>query len=167
MLSRNDAKRMVTLPSDKEIMMTRTFSAPRELVWKAWTDGEIMSRWSAPHGFTIHDGQQDVRPGGAWRCGMRAPDGADHWVSGVYREVSAPERLVLTHAWEEGGKRGQETLVTVTLEAVGEKTRMTFVQTGFASTASRDGHEVGWSEAFERLAAHLAVQNQTRPLAST
>lgn len=140
-----------------DLIITRVFDAPRELVWMAWTDGAMMSQWSAPHGFTVHDGEQDVRPGGAWRCGMRAPDGEEHWVGGLYREVAPPTRLVFTHAWEENGKRGAETLVTVTLEAVaGGKTCMTFTQTGFTSAASRDGHKEGWSEAFERLAAHLA-----------
>lgn len=140
-----------------ELVITRVFNAPRELVWKAWTDGETMSRWSAPHGFTIHHGERELRPGGAWRCGMRAPDGEDHWVGGVYREVTPPERLAFTHAWEENGKRGHETLVTVTLEAVeAGKTRMIFVQSGFDSTTSRDGHKEGWSEAFEQLTIILA-----------
>lgn len=145
-------------PDGRELVITRVFDAPRDLVFRAWTEGEHLSRWSAPHGFTIPFGEADVRPGGAWRSCMVSPDGAEHWLGGVYREVAPPELLSFTHAWEgEDGRPGHPTLVTVTFAEEGAgKTRMTFRQRGFASDASRDGHQGGWEEAFERLAGHLA-----------
>jgi uncharacterized protein YndB with AHSA1/START domain len=98
------------------LVITRSFDAPRSLVFKAWTEREHLVHWSAPKGFTITHSEGDLRPGGAWRACMRSPDGVDLWLGGVYREIVEPERLVFTHAWEDAdGKRGHETLVTVTL----------------------------------------------------
>jgi uncharacterized protein YndB with AHSA1/START domain len=84
-------------------------------------------------------------------------------VGGVYREIVPNERLVFTHAWDgEDGRPGHETRVTVTLaDAPGGKTKMTFRQAAFASKASRDGHEGGWGESFDRLAEYLD-QHHTR-----
>lgn len=137
--------------------MTRVFDAPRELVWKAWTESERMKQWSAPNGFTIPVSDGDLRLGGAWRACMRKPDGTDLWLGGVYREIVEPERLVFTHAWDdESGNPGPETIVTVTLVERGGKTEMNFSQSGFESVEEQDGHEGGWTECFERLADHLA-----------
>ena len=137
-----------------ELVITRVFEAPRILVFKAWTERDHLMRWAAPHGFTITHGEGDVRPGGAWRSCMRSPEGVDHWVGGIYREITPHDRLVFTHKWEEDV--AVETLVTVTLAEQDGKTTMTFRQTGFRSVESRDGHEGGWSEAFERLAELVA-----------
>ena len=142
---------------DRDLVITRVFDAPRELVWRAWTVHEHLVRWSAPHGFTIPESESkgEVRPGGHWRSCMISPDGVEHRLGGVYREVVPVERLSFTHAWEgEDGRPGHETLVSVTFAADGEgKTRMTFRQTGFKSDASRNGHREGWEESFDRLAA--------------
>jgi uncharacterized protein (TIGR02246 family) len=135
-----------------DLVITRTFDAPRALVFKAWTDPELGKAWSAPQGFTVPHSEGDLRPGGAWRLCMRKPGEADLWVGGVYREVVAPERLVSTHAWEDAhGKPGPETLMTVVLAERGGKTEMTFRQSGFESVESRDGHAGGWSECFDKL----------------
>jgi uncharacterized protein YndB with AHSA1/START domain len=144
--------------ADLDLSIKRVFDAPRELVYKAWTDGELGRRWWAPPGFSVPDSQADVRVGGAWRLCMRKPGEKDLWVGGVYREVVPPARLVFTHAWDDAqGKPGHETLVTVTLEPRGGKTEMTFTQTGFESVESRDGHGEGWSECFDQLAQVLAA----------
>lgn len=144
------------------IVITRVFDAPRSLLFRMWTEGEHLAQWSAPRGFTIPVGQGDVRPGGAWRCCMRSPDGVEYWLAGVYREVVAPERLVFTHAFDdEDGKPGPETLVTVTFADEGGKTRLTLRQSGFRSIPSRDGHEAGWSECFDRLSDYLPRMEQT------
>lgn len=145
-----------TAVSDREFVITRVFDAPRDLVFRAWTDPEIMKQWAAPRGYSIAHQSGEVRPGGAWRCCMRSPDGVDSWLGGSYREIVPPERLVFTHAWEEEGKPRQETLVTVTFEDQGGKTLLTLHQEAFKSRASRDGHEAGWSECLDLLAELLA-----------
>lgn len=137
---------------DRELVIIRTFAAPRALVWRAWTEAERMVQWMAPSGFTIPFSEGELRPGGAWRAHMRAPDGSLHRGGGVYREVVPPERLVFTHAWTGAdGTRSPETLVTVVLAESGGKTVMTFRQSGFPSVESRDGHGEGWKQCFERL----------------
>ena len=142
-----------------DLTLTRTFNAPRDLVYKAWTDSSHGNEWSAPRRFTVTAFESDLRPGGAWRLRMRSTDGEELQVGGVYREIVRPERLVLTHAWQEpDGTPGRETLITVTLAAHGDRTEMTFEQTGFDSVADRDGHRDGWSECFDRLEEQLAQE---------
>lgn len=143
--------------NERELVITRVFDAPRDLVWKAWTEPERIKLWSAPRGFTIPVAEGELRPGGAWKSCMRKPDGTDLWLAGVYREIDEPKRLVFTHAWlDEHLDPGPETVVTVTLVERGGKTEMTFRQSGFDSTDSRDGHAGGWNECFDRLDEVLA-----------
>ena len=145
-------------PVDRELVITRIFDAPRALVFAAWTEPEHIVEWSAPHGFTIPHCEGELRPGGAWRCCMRSPEGADLWLGGIYREIVVPERLVFTHAWDGAdGEPGHQTMVTVIFEDLGGKTRLTLRQTGFVSQDSRDGHAGGWQECLERLEEHLAT----------
>ncbi len=140
-----------------ELVITRTFDAPRELVWKAWT--EDMDQWSAPRGFTIPVSEGDLRPGGKWHAVMVSPEGRELPLRGVYREIVPPERLVFTHAWDdETGKPGPETMVTVVLTERGGKTEMNFRQTGFDSVESRNGHVEGWNECFVKLEELLAAR---------
>ena len=142
-----------------DLTITRVFDAPRELVFKAWTDAGQGNQWSAPRRFTVAAFENELRPGGTWRLGMRSPEGEELWVGGVYREIVRPERLVMTHAWQGlDGTPGHETLITVTLAANGGRTEMTFRQTGFDSVAERDGHRDGWSECFDRLDEQLAQE---------
>lgn len=143
--------------------IVRMFDAPRSLVYAAWTDPVHATKW-APHDMKIIHAEADLRPGGKIRIGMRHENGSEHWEGGIYREIVENERLVFTHAWEDGrGGRGPETLVRVEFEDAGPgKTRMIFRQTGFASAASRDGHRQGWNEAFDDLAAYFATRNTIR-----
>jgi uncharacterized protein YndB with AHSA1/START domain len=98
----------------------------------------------------------DVRVGGTYRACIRAPEGTDHWMQGVYREIVEPERLVFTFAWEDAdGQPKLQTLVTVTFAEQAGKTQMTFHQATFESVESRDSHQTGWSECFDRLAVYL------------
>ncbi len=142
-----------------ELTITRTFNAPRSLVFDAWTRPEHLARWSGPEGFTNPQAEMDLRPGGKYRACLRSPDGVEHWVQGVYREIAPPERLVMTHAWEDAsGQPGPASVVTVTLKELGpNRTAMTFHQAPFASIASRDGHEGGWSSSFNQLETLLAA----------
>ena len=144
-------------PASDTLVITRVLDAPRHLVFQAWTQKEHLDQWSAPRGFTIPYSEGDLRPGGKWRCCMRAPDGKELWLGGVYREIVAGELLVMTHAWDEDGGRTPETVVTVRFADEGRKTRLTIEQTGFDSVESRDGHQGGWSECLDILAEHLAA----------
>src|ERR1700737_4723679 len=96
----SSATTKVTLPSDKEIVITREFDAPRELVFKAMTDPDLIPRWWGPRGQTTTVDKMDVRPGGTWRFVMGAADGMKSGFRGEYREVVAPERIVQTFEWE-------------------------------------------------------------------
>ena len=91
--------------------------------------------------------------GGRWHVTMRTPDGHDRGLGGEYREIVPMRRLVMTHVWEdEGGRPGPQTLVTVSFEDLGGRTRVTLVQSGFDSEDARKGHEGGWSECLDILA---------------
>ncbi|MGB3212422.1 MAG: SRPBCC domain-containing protein [Desulforhopalus sp.] len=138
--------------NDLKLIITRIFDAPRELVWKAWTETDLLERWICPRDFKVTFCQGDLRPGGTWRTGMRSPDDMEHICGGEYQEIVPQFKLVFTHAWEdENGKLGHRTVVTVTFFDENEKTRMRFEQTGFDSVETRDGHEDGWAGAFDNL----------------
>jgi uncharacterized protein YndB with AHSA1/START domain len=145
-----------TQGGDRALVVTRVFDAPRSLVFQAWTRKEHLDKWCAPRGFTILYSEGELRPGGAWRSVMRGPDGTEHRLSGVYREIVEDELLVFTHAWEdEHGKRGHETVVTVRFADQGGKTKLTFHQATFETAEARDGHAGGWAECFDRLSDYL------------
>ena len=142
---------------DRELAIDRVFDAPRALVFKIWTQPQIVRQWWGPRGYTTLSCVMDLRPGGIWRVSSRGKDGSETAEQGIFREVTEPERLVFTHAWEtEDGTPGHETLVTVTFAEHEGKTRMTFHQAPFTSVEIRDGHIQGWSESFDMLAEHLA-----------
>ncbi|MCA1993132.1 MAG: SRPBCC domain-containing protein [Coleofasciculus sp. S288] len=140
----------------RELTITRVFDAPRRLVFKVWTQPEHFARWLGPKDFTTTFCQMDVRVGGTYRACIRSPEGKNHWMQGVYRELVEPERLVFTFAWEdEEGKPKHETLVTVTFAEHDGKTKLTFHQAFFLSVEARDSHRSGWSECLDRLADYL------------
>lgn len=145
--------------ADAELLIDRIFDAPRELVFEAWTSRAHLDRWSCPKGFTLPFSEGEIRDGGWFRVCMRSPEGRDHWVSGTYREVSAPGKIVFTHAWDdESGERGAETLVTVTFDAIStDRTRMRLHQAFFTSRQNRDGHVEGWNESLDKLRSLLAT----------
>jgi uncharacterized protein YndB with AHSA1/START domain len=150
------AAEVATLAAEGELAITRIFDAPRRLVFKTWTEPEHLVRWWGPHGFTTISGWLDVRPGGTWPRSMRAPNGSVIRKYGVYREIVAPERLVLSYITDDAtGNPGPETLVTVTFADLGGKTRLTLHQTAFQSVVARDDHRHGWTGALERFAAYL------------
>jgi len=144
--------------SGPSLVLTRILNAPRALVFAAWTEPEHIKQWSCPHGFTIPVAEGDFRVGGSWRTCMVKPDGEKLWLYGVYRDIRPVELLSFTHIWEEDdGTPENETLVTVQLEDLGGKTKLTLTQQFFASVESRDGHEGGWTQCLEKLATHLAA----------
>ena len=143
-------------PAERELVITRVFDAPRDLIFRAWTDPRQAVQWWGPRDYPATHLEMDVRPGGAWRGRLRSTEsGEELRLGGVFREVVAPERVVFTFAWDEEGERGLETLVTVTFAEQGGKTQMTFRQVPFQSVEERDGHRGGWSSSFDRLEEYV------------
>ena len=139
-----------------ELVITRAFDAPRALVFKAWTEPARLVRWWGPQGFKTPSCKMDVREGGAWRICMRSPEGTDHWVQGVFREIVEPERLAFTWAWEDDeGKPGHQTVVAVNFTEQAGKTRLVVHQGAFQSADARDRHDDGWSSCLDRLGEYL------------
>jgi len=147
----------LTATSDRVLAITRIFDAPRDLVFKAWTDPEHVKRWWAPKGFTVVSLEMDLRLGGAYTRHMRSLEGSDSWRRGVYKEIVAPERLAFTYISDNTqGTVGHETLVTVNFEDLGARTKMTFRQAVFESVLARDVHRGGWTSTMERFSEYLA-----------
>ena len=146
--------------ADRELLITRLYDAPRQLVFDAWTKPEHLEQWQgAPKGMTVTVERSDIQPGGKFKLCMHGQDGTDHWLQGEYREVTPPERLVFTHAWLNAqGECGIPTVVTLTFTAQGDKTLLTLHQTGFSSVRDREGHREGWTSTFDRLEEYLATQ---------
>jgi len=152
------ATKLVNEPADRVLVITRIFDAPRSLVFKAWTESEHMARWWGPRGFKSTVLRNELRPGGAYRIHMLGPDG-DHWTQGVYREVVPPERLVMVGSWADadGNPTRPETTVTLLLEDLGGKTKLTLHHAIFESVTARDLHNTGWSSSLDCLADYLAT----------
>jgi uncharacterized protein YndB with AHSA1/START domain len=121
--------------ADREIVVSRVFDAPRELVFKAWTEPQHLVHWWGPKGFTNTVKQIDVRPGGVWRYVMHGPDGTDYENTIVYNEVVQPERIVYSHGESENDP--DQFQVTVTMAEQGNKTHLT-MRMLFKSAAARD-----------------------------
>jgi uncharacterized protein YndB with AHSA1/START domain len=136
-----------------ELVLTRTFDAPRDLVFKVWTDPQHVALWWGPQGFTTIVHQMDVRPGGAWRYSMRAPDGNSYPFNGQYVEVLRPERLVFVGTIHEVQEHKVWTEILFADE--GGKTKITVHQVySFESDATR-GAPIGWSQQLDRLEKYL------------
>ena len=138
------------------LRMERVFAADRQRVFDAWTDPEKLVRWWGPEGMTVPRCEMDVREDGAWLTTMRNDKGEDFTVSGIYRIIEPPSRLVLTWAWHNDGVRdGHETELTIQLEAVAGGTRLILVQQTFKDGDQRGNHMGGWTSSFNDLARFL------------
>lgn len=160
--------------AEREIVISRVFDAPRELVWDAWTDPKQVVKWWGPKGFSITIHEMDVRPGGVWRHTMHGPDGMDYPNHSVFLEVVKPERIVFSHG---GGRQGEKEdaqfEATWTFEAQGDKTKLT-VRMLFPSAAARDivvkryGAIEGGNQTLGRLAEHLQKASEKgEPIGAT
>ena len=148
----------VTTPSDTEIVMTRTFNAPRELVFDAHSSCEHMSHWWGPRKYEFADCEIDFRVGGTWRIVQRGPDGEIPAFRGEYLEIVRPERLVWTFGWD--GAPGQSGPEEMTFEERDGVTTLT-TRSVFPSAVERDavmqsGMLEGAVETYERLEEYLA-----------
>jgi len=148
--------------SDRERVLTRIINAPREKVFRAWTDPQLLKQWFAPAPWTTPVAELDVRPGGANLIVMRGPDGNEFPNRGVYLEVVKNERLVFTDAYTKAWEPSDKPFMTVTLtfEDQGGKTKYT-ARVRHWTVADREAHEKmgfhqGWGQCADQLAALVA-----------
>ena len=145
-----------TSTTDREITATRIFDAPRELVFRMWTEPEHVAKWWGPNGFTTTVHKMEVRPGGAWELTLHGPDGTDYPNRIVYREVVPPERLAYSHI------SGPPFEFTATFEDLGGGRTQVFVRMLFESAELRDnviktfGAAEGLNQTLDRLGERLA-----------
>jgi uncharacterized protein YndB with AHSA1/START domain len=150
---------------EQELVLIRVFDAPRELVFRAWTDPKRVAQWWGPHGFTNPVCELDPRPGGTIRIHMRGPDGNVYPMTGVYQEVVEPERIVFTSAaLDDKGNPMFEVLTTVTWAEQGGKTKQVMrarvIKTTPQAAPYIAGMEQGWTQSLERLTAYVAAQSK-------
>jgi len=149
-----------------KLQLTRVFDAPRELVFKAWTDANQFKQWfgaAACGGGSLQSVKVDARVGGKYRLQVQKSDGEFYTTVGTYREVKAPERLVFTWAFEKDGSGEEfgeveppEMLVTLEFKARGKQTELILTHEKFASADSRDRHEQGWTRCLDALGKFVA-----------
>ncbi len=160
--------------SSPPFIISREFEAPRDVLWKAWTDPEEMKQWLGPKGVTSSPGAQDLRPGGLYHYCMRTPDGHEMWGKYLYREVTEPEKLVFIHSFSDancGTTRHPmsatwplEWLSTITFTERDHKTTVTIRWETLLSTpdeerqtfdAAHDGMTQGWTGSLDQLTAYI------------
>jgi uncharacterized protein YndB with AHSA1/START domain len=146
MATQTATKPTATKPS---LTLKRRFKAPPAKVFAAFTDPEKVKHWMGPGEVKAVRAEGDVRAGGRYRWVMQAPDGEQHDVSGVYREVVPNEKLVFTWAWKSTPER--ESMVTVLLKPDGDGTLLTLMHEQFFDEAARDSHQGGWNGAFDKM----------------
>jgi uncharacterized protein YndB with AHSA1/START domain len=164
--SRTPAERPPS-PAGEASVYTRVLDAPRELVWRAWTEPERFRRWWGPRGYTAPVTRTDPRVGGRFLWGMRPPDGRAFYITGVFREIVAPEWFMVTKSFADAdgtpvpaseygvpGDWPDETVLSVTLEERGGRTRMTVREEGVPEVM-RGPNEQGMGEALDKLAEYL------------
>lgn len=142
-----------------ELVIEREFSAPRDLVFKLWSEAEHRARWWGPKGHGLGEFSFDFRPGGAWAVSIENPDGTTARMHGAFIEIVAPSRLSFTYLFEAAGI---DSVVEINFLESAKGTLMQFRQSPFPNTSERDSHEWGWSSSFlkftERL-QHLLLNN--------
>jgi len=162
---KNTGTLKVETRGDREIVMTRVFDAPRELVFKALTTPELLKRWFGPHGWTLTECEVDLRVGGAWRFLSKGPDGRTMGMRGVYREIVPPERIQYTESFDEWAEQGSA-LITTTLAERDGRTTLTCISLApsreVRDAVIRTGMEHGAAETYDRLADTLhSLREQT------
>lgn len=147
-------------PAERVLVLTRLLDAPRQLVFKAWTEPRHLTRWWGPNDFTLSHCEVDFRIGGKYKFCMRAPDGSDHWVWGEYEEIVAAERLVFSW-YRTQTPAGEDpwavTRVTVVFSEHDGKTKLTLHQAVFPLAEECTDHRGGWTECLDRLGHYSAL----------
>lgn len=146
------------------IYIERTFDAPAEKVWKAWTEPALVMRWWGPANFSSPAAKIDFRVGGTYHFCMQAPDGKDYWTTGTYRDIEPMRRIVFTDSFADaggnivpasaygmGGEWPEALVVALTFAETGGQTRFTITHTGVPES-TREMCMQGWNESFDKLA---------------
>lgn len=155
----------------QEVQILRIFDAPRELVFKFWTEPERLMRWWGPKGYTIPCAHIDLKVGGEFFCCMKSPQGQDLWSKGIFKEIALSEKLVITDSFADkdgnivpasyygmSSEWAIEMLIKVTFHAFdGEKTKLVLKHTGIEgmSDIDRENMRKGWNESFDKLVSIL------------
>jgi uncharacterized protein YndB with AHSA1/START domain len=161
-------KNLANQSIDQTLFLTRVFDAPRDLVFKSWTQPQRMKQWCGPKGFTCPVCKINVHTGGGYLNCMRSPEGKDYWSKGVYKEIEVPQRLVCTDSFadehgnivspQEYGMSTQwprEALITVIFTEHAGKTRIMLQHSPINPGQERDMCQQGWSESLDKLALYL------------
>ncbi|MDP6603568.1 MAG: SRPBCC domain-containing protein [Rhodospirillales bacterium] len=133
------------------LRLIRTFQTPREAVFDAFTKPDELAKWWGPKGMTTPVAEIDLRVGGAYRFDMAEPGGNIHRLTGVFREVQRPQKLVYTWIWEQGDMAGVESLVTIDFADLGAATELTLTHELLPSERACELHEQGWTSSFDCL----------------
>lgn len=145
-----------TTPSDREIVISRVFDAPRALVFEAMTSPEHVPQWYGPRGWSLPVCEIDLRPGGSWRYVMRGPDGNEMGLGGVYREITPPERVVTTESFDDYPGESLNTLVLAEEDGKTTVTATILYESKEIRDAVREsGMQEGAAETYDRLGEHL------------
>jgi uncharacterized protein YndB with AHSA1/START domain len=147
-----------SLATKPSLTLKRRLNAPPAKVYAAWTEPAQIARWFGPQGAEVLRAEADARVGGRYRVVFRAPDGEQHDVRGVYREVVPNQKLVFTWAWISTPER--ESLVTVALKRDGDGTTLTLTHEQFFDEPARDRHRSGWSGALDNLENYIDRQSK-------
>ena len=138
--------------------MKRVLPAPRSVVFRACTEPDLLTQWWGPNGFTSPSVDFDPRVGGSYRIAMQPPDGDLFYLTGEFREVDPPARLVYTFRWEEPDPDDRETVVTLSLRDLGESTALALSQGSFATPPRLALHEAGWGDSLDKLEDLLSAE---------
>jgi uncharacterized protein YndB with AHSA1/START domain len=169
---------MEKISTQRPFVISRTFDAPRELMWQAWSQRARLMEWFGPKGFKMPAAKMDFRPGGSFHYCLASPDGHEMWGKFVYREIASPEKIVLVNSFsdEAGGITRHPACATWPIEMLSStrfteengRTTMTIECTPLNATeeerktfdAAHEGMKQGWSGTFEQLAAYLAKESE-------
>ena len=168
----NERKLVIDAVGDREVVITRSLAAPRQLVFDAWTKPDQVPRWCAGNGWSMPVCQIDLRVGGAWRYILHGPQGLKMGIKGVYQEIAAPDRLVTTESYDDGeggpltGRLEMFTGESINTLTLVERNGVTTasVQVLYPDRQARDrvlggGMEHGYAEAFDLLDRLLATRS--------
>lgn len=135
----------------RSLQIRRTFRAPREALFAAWTRADALKTWWGPEGFTTPRVEMDLRVGGKYRVEMRPAEGESFHLNGEFLEVKPPERIVCGFRWEKGDWDYPETRLTAEFLERGDETELLLTHEGFPDENMREEHESGWGECLDRL----------------
>lgn len=153
---KNTGTLKISLPSDREVLLTRVFNAPRQLVYDAFSKPEIMKRWFGPRGWSLVTCDVDHRVGGGFRFVMRGPDGPDMGMRGVYRELTPPERSVHVESFDDFPGESQVTAVFTEQDGVTTlNATVLYPSKEVRDAVLQSGMEHGAAESYDKLAELL------------